>query len=321
MVIPLKFAIGVDIGGTNTKVGIVDALGNLYNHTSFQTEARGRDPSLFLSKLELAARELLAGLPVPPVGVGISSHGYLDDAARGPLVCHSTPALKGVDLRGWAEQTFECPARVSNDLIAHALGEYCFGSGRGSHRFMCMAVGTGFGVGVIENGRHLRLVGQTTGDAGRLILESSGPKCNYGVPGSAEALVGVANIQRLARGRYGSTKTAHEIIAAARRGDDPIAVGIIRDIGRYLGTALASLSAMFLPDRVAITGGTAEAGEQLLQACRERFEELAGEYHRILREEFSPVYQGMEIVLGSNRSESGLLGATVEIFQHSADAV
>lgn len=318
MKITNSFALGIDIGGTNTKLGIINDGGEISNFDSFPTQAFGNDPHPFISKLEAHVWKALKANPVQLSGIGISTHGYLDEKSKGPIICYSTPSLKGFNFKDWAENTFNLPVIVTNDLIAHSLAEYHYGSGKGSRRFLCMAVGTGFGVGVINYGKPLKLVGGTTGDAGRLILDPKGPQCNYFVHGSAEALVGVANIERLGKKYYQLHKPAHVIIESARNKSDRIAVKIMREIGSHLGHALALLSSIFLPEKVAITGGVAEAGEVLLNACRERFEDLIGEYHRVISKESKDLYQGVEIVLGEFRGESGLLGSTIEFFQREA---
>ncbi len=307
-------ALGIDIGGTHTKVGLVDRTGSIREFHSFPTRAFEETPQPFLDRLSGYVHPLLASVRGSCMGIGISTHGYIDTDRRGPIVCRNTPSLKGFDLCSWAENEFKMRTLINNDLIAHALAEYYFGSGIGTRRFMCMAIGTGFGVGVINDGHPLRLVGGTTGDAGRIILEPGGIKCNYGVGGSVEALVGVSNIERIARERYGHHVPANEVITHARLKSDPLAIEIMQLIGGYLGHALATLSAIFLPEKVALTGGTAEAGKILLEACRKRFYELSGDYHQLLRKESEALYQGTEIVLGKNRGESGLLGSVVEFF-------
>ena len=99
------------------------------------------------------------------------------------------------------------------------------------------------------------------------------------------------------------------------QGDDEIAIGIMQEIGANLGQLLASLSAIFFPHRIALTGGTAAAGQVLLDACRAQFEETMGEYHRIESRLQGDLYNGVEIVLGETDAEAGVLGAVVEIFQ------
>ena len=311
----IPLALGIDIGGTGTKLGLVDVDGRVQGFRSFPTDARGSDPAPFLSKLHTHVAQLLNEAESNVIGIGVSAHGFIDDERRGPIACESTPALRGVDLRGWLEEHFALPVVVNNDLTAHVLAEHQFGSGRGVRRFMVLAVGTGLGAGVIIDGEPLRFLGGTAGDTGRVILQPGGPKCAYGVSGAAEALCGVAAIERLARERYGRTLTAREVITAARQGDDEIATGIMQEIGANLGRLLASLSAIFFPHRIALTGGTTAAGQVLLDACRQQFEEIMGEYHRIESRLQGDLYNGVEIVLGETGAEAGVLGAVVELFQ------
>ncbi|RPI94695.1 MAG: ROK family protein, partial [Chloroflexi bacterium] len=175
--------------------------------------------------------------------------------------------------------------------------------------------GTGLGAGVIMNGEPLRFLGGNAGDTGIIILEPDGPPDVYGARGSAEALCGVPGIERLAQAVYGYPVPAHEVIRAAREGSSEQAIRVIQQIGSYLGQTLASLCSIFLPDRVALTGGTAEAGTVLLDACRRRFDSLVADYHRTIADMAPNFYSGVEIVLGEKRSESGMVGAVVEIFQ------
>ncbi len=306
-------ALGFDIGGTNTKIGLVNAAGEIKDFRRFLTNATGNDPSTFLQTLVETIREVLDHAQGEVVGIGMSLHGYADDARTGPILCFNTPALHGVNLRALMEENFDLPVSVNNDLTAHALAEYYYGSGRGIRRFLCLAIGTGLGAGVIINGEPLRYVGGCAGDTGHIILEPGGPACSSGCKGCAEALCGVEGIERLAHEQYERDITAYEVIAAARKGDDPIAGEVMRQIGFYLGQTLASLSVIYLPNRIALTGGTAEAGPVLLEACQQRFDELVGGYHRSFARMGGDYYAGTEIVLGQTRGETGVLGAAVEL--------
>jgi len=307
--------LGFDIGGTSTKLGLVNPAGQIANFRRFPTRAKGTDPQPYLIELLDHIRSVMREARGPLIGIGMSLHGYVDEARRGPILCPNTPALSGFDLRGLIEDEFGLPVAVNNDLTAHVLAEYHYGSGQGTRRFLCMAMGTGLGAGVIINGEPLRYVGGCAGDTGHIILEPGGPACSAGCRGCAEALVGVDGIERLGRERYGHEVPAHQIIAAARRGDDPLAADIMRQIGSYVGQTLASLSVMFLPERIALTGGTAEAGSVLLEACRARFEALVGDYHRTLVTMEPGYHPGVEIVFGRTRGETGVLGAAVELLR------
>ncbi len=303
--------LGIDIGGTNTKVGVVDPHGDLLAFQKMPTEAFGTDPAPYLARLAALIEQVRAGHTFD--GIGVSMHGMLDDAGNGPSLCNNTPSLRGLNMRGWLESRYHLPVIVNNDLTAHALAEYYFGSGRQAKRFMCLALGTGLGAGVIINGKPLKFLGGRAGDTGRIIIDPDGPPDVYGARGSAEALCGVAGIERLAEQRYRRQVAAHDVIAAARDLTDPTAVQIMQQIGEYIGQLLASLCMIFLPDKVALTGGTAEAGAVLLEAVRVRFEAIAGEYHRTFARLMPDEYAGVAIVLGERKGETGVLGAVVEL--------
>lgn len=309
-------ALGIDIGGSNTKMGLVSPTGELSAVRRMPTDAGGSDPGPFLERFLPLVDEVAASAPGGLAGIGVSMHGSLTDDRRGPLACNNTPALRGLDMRGLLEDRHGLPVVINNDLTAHALGEYYFGTGRGSRRFMALAIGTGLGAGVIIDGQAMRFGQGTAGDTGRLILDPDGPVDVYGVRGSAEILCGVPGIERLARIHYGHAVPARDVITAARERSDDRAVAVIQQIGAYLGFTLANLSMIFYPDKVALTGGTAEAGEVLLEACQKRFYELLGDYYQIVSDLTGNAIRRAEIVLGAG-GETGILGSVVELFVES----
>ena len=311
----MQLALGIDIGGTHTKIGLVNEDGTLESFRRIGTQAKGDKATPFLNSLITQVQILLTEAREDVIGIGISTHGHIDSDRRGPILCNSTPALRGADLRGLFSDRFDLPVIVNNDLTAHTMAEYHYGSGRGVRRFLCLAMGTGIGTGVIIDGEPLRGIEGTAGDTGRVILDPNGPMDAYGVRGSAESLCGVAGIERLASEHYGTDRPAHEIIREARYGEDLTARYIMRQVGQYVGHTLAILSPIFLPNRIAITGGTTEAGDVLLDACRERFYELTQDYHHTLAQLAPDYYSDVEIVIGEMRGETGLVGAVVELFQ------
>ncbi len=313
----MTLALGIDIGGTHTKLGLVNPLGEISAFRRIPTDARGHDAGPYLDKLTATAQAILAEADAPIIGVGLSAHGHWDDARRTSVLCENTPALQGLEMAKILEDAFALPVVINNDLTAHALAEYVYGSGYGVRRFMVMAIGTGLGVGVIVNGEPLRYIEGTPGDSGRLILEPGGAPDVLGVRGSAEGLCGVAGIERMAAERYGREIRAYEVIQAARVGNDPIANAIMTQVGTYLGQALALLSPVFLPNKIALTGGTTEAGPVLLEAVQAQFDAWMGDYHRTLAREAPDYYSEIEIVIGEMRGETGVVGAVVELFQNA----
>lgn len=303
--------VGIDVGGTHTKLALVDDNGEISNFRRMPSDT-STDPQPFLDDLVQNARELVELGGADVMGIGMSLHGYVDD--KGPIVCPNTPALRGLNLRGLMEDAFGLPVVVNNDLTAHALAEYHFGSGRGTKRFMVMAMGTGLGAGIIIDGEALRYAGGSAGDTGHVIIQPGGPECSMGCKGCAEALIGVPGIERLAKERTGRDIPAHEVIAGARSGD-PEMVPIIQQIGEWLGLTLATLSVIYLPERIALTGGQAEAGKVLLEATERRFRELVGTYHERTAEMTDLFYERVEFVVGEMRAQTGVVGAVAELLR------
>ncbi|MBI1879694.1 MAG: ROK family protein, partial [Chloroflexi bacterium] len=304
--------IGIDIGGTDTKLGLVDSYGAIRQFQRFPSDTSG-DPQPFLREMVERIGQLCDLGRDQVCGIGLSVHGYVDAERRGPIVAPNTSGLCGLDLRGLLEGAFALPVVVNADLTAHVLAEYHYGSGRGSHRFLCLAVGTGLGAGVVVNGEALRYLGGCAGDTGHVIIQPDGPRCSMGCRGCAEALCGVSGIERLARERLGRDVPAHEIITGARAGE-PLCVTIIEQIGAWLGQTLATLCSIYLPDRVALSGGVSEAGPALLAACERRFHELVGDYHKQAVALSGQFYTGVTFVLAEMRGQTGLVGAVAELF-------
>ncbi|MCL1594662.1 MAG: ROK family protein [Actinomycetia bacterium] len=297
--------IGIDIGGTRSKVGIVDASGTILRYDSMETPF-DKDPQQFLRDL----RALVERFGTEEIqGVGLSLPGILTGDSRSIEFNPNTPFLEQVDFDRWLRQ-FGVPHAIEQDLNAAALGEYVFGVGSGSPRFLAVSIGTGLGAGVVLDGELLRFTGGTVGDSGHIILDPSGPRCASGCAGCAEAYVGVSALNRMAK-EIAKTSGAIDVIdhddpaagliAASARGE-PRSMAAVDAVGTRLGQWLASIAPMFLPDRVALCGGVAEAGETLLLACRRSFSELSG----------AP-YRDCEILLGGLGSRAGVVGAAVPL--------
>jgi glucokinase len=305
-----------DVGGTSTKIGLLAPDGSISHFRRISTDASGHDPMPFVSRLLAELDALLtATSPFQLLGIGGSLHGEIDQARRGSVIAGNTPALRGFDMRGALEARFDLPVTLHNDLTAHGLGEFYFGVGRGVKRFMCVAVGTGLGAVVLVDGAPLITQGGNSGNTGLIILDPDGPLDSNGIRGSAEALCGVPGIERLAAAHYGTPTPAHEVIARARDGGDPVAAAIMTQIGGWLGQMIASLSVIYYPHRVALTGGTSAAGAVLLEACRAGFDRLVGAFFRDLAQNTAGQFQDVEIVLGEGGAETALKGAAVELFQ------
>ena len=308
-------ALGFDIGGSTTRVGLISQSGRILSVEKIPTDVEINGLDQFLANFLELLRQMLAQAGRPVLGIGGTFLGWIDESRTGPYLCINAPSLHGLNLQRILEQQFRLPVRLIDDSNAHALAEYHFGVGQGSRRFMNLAMGTGLSAAVILNGEPLQFTGGCVGDTGHLILRPGGPSCSAGCKGCAEAFIGVAGIERLAQEKFGAPIPARQVIERARAGDDPAATAVITEVGGYVGELLASLSHIFLPERISLSGGTSNAGETLLEAARARFEYLVGDYHRLYASRSGGYYNGVEIVLGKLKAETGLIGATIGLFR------
>lgn len=298
-------AIGVDIGGTNTKIALVGPEGAILRQTTLPTGAHG-DPTPFLETLVGVVGELVAE---EPCGIGLALPGIFAPDGRAVAFNPNTPALEGVDYFAWLKR-FGLPVRLEQDLNAPALAEYHFGAGRGARRLAVAAIGTGLGAAAMVDGELLRFAGNSAGDNGHIILDPGGPHCTARCSGCAEALIAAPAIERAAlrvlddpratalRAEARAGRIPARAVIAATRAGDPLAGEIMGEIGRWLGQWLASLAPIFLPDRIVLCGGVSEAGEPLLRAAQARFFELAG-----------PAYALCTIARGAFGGRAGVIGA------------
>jgi glucokinase len=271
-----------DIGGTSTKAGVVNAAGELRLLDSIPT--RGPDAHAFadaLSQLIERVREAAGVKQYQLAGLAVAIAGFLDPD-RGRMVYNSNlPWLENFPIRDHLAQRFNMRVELEVDSNAACMSEYCFGSGRGSHRFLCLAAGTGLGVGIAIDGHPLRFAYECLGDIGHVIVQPNGPLCTCGGRGCAEILISAPVLAERYREKRGASSNVslRDVISAARDGDD-VAMSIIREAGEWLGIAAASMANIFFPDRIAIAGGLSAAGDLLMEPAENAFRRSASEFAR-----------------------------------------
>jgi glucokinase len=273
--------IGIDIGGTNTKVALVDQTGEI----SSLRKVFYRDFTLtldsYLDRLQKGISDLVETGPALPSGIGISCPGLQMENGHGTLYSINMPMLNKFDLKEFFERKYQLPAVVSNDLIAHGLAESSFGVGLGVERFLSVSLGTGIGHAFFVQGKPQISLNGISGDSGRMIIDpTSDLTDSSGVSGSAEALCGVNAIEILGTEYYQEKGklTAQEIITRAREQHDPPAVEIMSMISRRLALLLIDLSTIYFPEVISVTGGQTEAGEFFIEACQKEFDRRGSTY-------------------------------------------
>ncbi len=279
---PERSILCADIGGTSTKAGLIDRQGKLSLLDSIPT--LGPDPDAFAEALcSMLERVAAAALAEERnlSGVAVAIAGFLDPGRSCMVYNSNLPWLENYPLRDYLADRFNMRVELDADSNAACMAEYCFGSGRGSRRFLCLAAGTGLGVGVAIDGFPLRFAYECLGDIGHIIIEPNGPLCSCGGRGCAEVLISAPVLAARYREQSGaiSSISLRDVIIAAKNGD-VIAVSILREAGEWLGIAAASMANIFLPDRIAIAGGLSAAGDLVLKPAERAFYESASEFSR-----------------------------------------
>ena len=252
-------ALGIDVGGTNTKVALVSGSGETGSIETFPTGA-GNAPALIASIRE-AAQRCCGDAPIPGAGVAVA--GFLNPVRDRLIYNPNLEWLCGFPLRDALSNALDTSVTLEVDSNAACLGEYRFGVGRGSGRFLCLVCGTGLGGGMTIDGALLRIMGECIGDVGHVVVDRDGPACTRGC---AEAVAGAQAI--VANAHAGAT--LRDVIESARRGDRR-AVDALASAGRAIGIAAASLAQIFFPDRIALAGGLAEADDLVLAPATAEF--------------------------------------------------
>lgn len=281
--------LAIDIGGTNTKLALIDSDGNAGQVSSILTSGeRGLDYFL-RSVIDTAHQMINQSVKSDVVGVGIGVAGFVDPAHTQMIFNPNIAWLEGTNLKDLFSSNLNLPVYLEIDSNAAALAEAVYGNGKGSRRLLVLTVGTGLGGGMTVNGKILRIANECLGDIGHVMVEPGGSPCLAGCRGCAEAMVSVAALEKYALEfiseddnsngprlfKNGANVHTPEIIKAAQKGNRA-AEKAIKKLGHYLGIALASMAPILAPDRICIAGGISEAGPLLIESTRTSFLKIAG---------------------------------------------
>ena len=291
-----RHAIGVDIGGTNTKLAVVDTDGTVRLRDSTATP-RGTSPEAIIAGIvEIAQifRQKAETAGFSAAGIGIAVPQFFEGEDWVQRQANNLPALEGVALRPSLAEALGLSVAMIHDLSAIGIAEHRFGRGRGSERMLLMAIGTGISISFVTRERgleHWSYGGE--GDAGMIIVDPRGTVgCSCGGRGCLEAVASGTAIRRRAleeveRGRDSRLAevlqrqgdlTARDVAELARAGD-AAALDILDQAGEFLGVALTSYLHIFRPDLIVLAGGVAQAGELLIKPVRRTMDRLASPFY------------------------------------------
>ena len=305
-----EVVLGIDIGGSLTKVGLITKEGNILDKTVFKTAAQNPF-SDFMEKLKLEAEILLlkydARIKVRSIGVGApNANPYTGQIENPPNLNwgKATPIAEIIN------QTFKLPVSLANDANAAALGEMLYGAAIGMKNFVALTLGTGLGSGIVVDGKLLIGAHGVAGEIGHVNVDPAGRMCNCGLQGCLETYASVTGIKRtvfelLAVMRITSPlrsvsfedMTGTTISDAALKGD-LVALTAFEKTGEILGSKMADTVAHLDPEAFILSGGLSKAGDILLKPIRTRLE----------RHLFSAYKGKIKVLLSTATSSDAVLG-------------
>lgn len=286
LITPVQYAIGIDIGGTNTKFGIVDARGDILYRGAISTR-KHEDVHDFIDELYesiMPAVETVGGIGfIKGIGLGAPNGNYY----KGTVEYAPNLTWKGiVPLASLIKTKFGVPAWLTNDANAAAVGEMMYGAARGMRDFIMITLGTGVGSGIVANGQLIYGHDGFAGELGHTIIIPGGRfHPGTGAYGSLEAYASATGMKNTAlemlasqpdtpstlRGYSEEELESYHIHECALKGDK-IALQVFEYTGKILGMALANFVMFSSPEAIILFGGPTKAGDMILQPVREAME-------------------------------------------------
>jgi len=315
-----KYAVGVDLGGTNIKIGIVSQKGKIIKKISLDTLA-AEGPDKVISQIKKGIKEILTKNKLKIQGIGIGSPGTVSTKKGTVEDPPNLPGWEKINLGKILQKEFKINVHVENDANVAAIGEMIFGAGKKIDTFIMITLGTGVGGGIIFNKKLFKGEFGAAGEIGHMSISYNGPKCKCGSFGCVETYVGNHYLVKRVREELQSNKDSKIwelinndfdlltplVIQQAEELGDIYAKSVIQDLGLYLGTALASSSNTLDIGTFIIGGGVAGFGEPLFDSIRKNVSA------RVLK----PLSKRIKVLPAKLKNDAGIKGASALVFYKS----
>ena len=308
----MDYYVGIDLGGTNTKIGVVDKEGNKIFTTTIKTESiDGYEISL--NRIADILKENLKEYEIPLDKVGGVGIGVPGPVVQTRIVKFfaNFPWPENLNLAEEFEKRIGLKVKADNDVNVITLGEMWKGAGKGHSNVLGIAIGTGIGGGIILNGQLVSGKNGTGGEIGHTKLVRDGKLCGCGQKGCWEAYASATGLIREAQGRlivnkknqlYEMTKgrelEAKDVFDAAKAGDK-FSVDIVDYEAEYLAMGISNLLNTLDPEIVVLGGGVSLAGDFLIDRVKESLKKYA----------LPSALEGLKIVQAELGNDAGILGA------------
>src|ERR1035437_5606353 len=296
------YVIGMDMGGTNTVFGIVDARGTVVSKGAVKTSTH-LDVNLYIEDIYFELSKLINAVggieKIKGIGVGAPNGNYYTG---------------NIEFANLMADKFGIPAVLTNDANAAAEGEMTYGAARGMKNFIMITLGTGVGSGIVIDGKVVYGHDGFAGELGHVIVKrENGRSCGCGRSGCLEAYASATGVARSAREILESSNkssvlrniplediTSKDVFDAAMEGDE-IAIEIFNFTGKILGEAFADFVTFSAPEAIVLFGGLSKAGDLILKPIVENMEKsLLNIWKGKVKVLFSELKEADAAVLGAS---------------------
>jgi glucokinase len=283
--------VGLDVGGTSMKAGVVDDQGDAFPSVSLATEAH-RGQEFGLARMAETIRHAVASAQLSMddiAAIGVATPGTMDIPGGMILDPPNLKPWRNVPVRQYVQDTFKKPTAFQNDANAAALGEFWVGAGKGVHSMVLFTLGTGVGGGIIWGGEVIEGEHSHGAELGHMKIEMTRPRqCGCGRFGCLEAYASATSVVKRTLEAVGDGKTpsalarflqkpetltAKDIFDAAPT--DALADKIVDETAYYLAVGTTNMLHTIDPDMVCFAGGMTAAGEGFLKRIQKYVRELA----------------------------------------------
>ena len=252
------YTVGIDVGGTNIKFGLVNRLGSIVARASLDTKQFHRNKKKLINALCEEITNLICSKNLKSKnisGIGFGLPGLIDSKKGVVNFLPNVPGWKNVPLKAIVQKKLHIPTFIDNDVNLVTLGEWKFGAGRGYQNMLCMTLGTGVGAGLVLNSALYRGEGFVAGDLGHMPLNEKGPNCNCGGWGCFERYVGNGRLLLKARKIFKKKDIQLPDIYKLANGGNVRAISFWNDTAVHIGNALVGVVNLLNPRLIVIGGG------------------------------------------------------------------
>lgn len=314
---PTRYYLGIDLGGTGIKCGVVNENGKIIAGGSCPTR-KGVAPDDVLADMAALAKSIVEKAGVAVDGAGVGCPGTID-TKNGVIVYSNNLAWKNVPVVSYLKNALGMPVFVTNDANAAALGEYVCGAGKKYRSLVMLTLGTGVGGGVVTDGKLFEGNRGAGAELGHEVIRCGGEKCTCGRRGCLEAYASATALIRQAKKAMDKTPDSllweltggnkdnvnGKIVFDALKQGDAAAKRVVNAYVGYLATGIANAINVFRPEAVVLGGGICNAGEAFIKPLTRRVNrEIYG------GTKFAPV----DIVVASLGNDAGIVGAAALAF-------